>query len=767
MWAGMATCSISEILFMSSEQSTLLLIDDDIHVRRSIRAYFEDMEFGVLEAETGKQGLGIFREESPDVVLLDLRMPEMGGLQLLSMFREIDPETPVIIVSGTGVMQDAISALRLGATDFVTKPIMDLSLLGHCVDHALEGARLRRENKRYREELEKIVQERTSQLEEARKRLEDHNVFLETLLESLPTPVYYKDTQGRYLGCNERFREFTGLPNEQIVGQKAQDVLAPELVKVIGRQEEKGQLLENGSVAAPRATHSFDVHVHIQGGEPLDLHLSLGPYRDAQGNPQGVVGVLFDVSEQKRAERLLEKQAFEDPLTGLANRALFMNRLDTAYQMMLRDPENTFSVLYLDIDRFKVVVDSQGHYVGDQLLIQIADRLNESVRVSETLARLGGDEFAVLVDKTSAEAATHDGLRVARRLLRVFREPFHYEDHEYFLSASAGIVTASADYTTPEEILRDADIAMYRAKQDSHVNFRVYDQAMHDEARRVLTLETEMRRALKGEKQAREMGFTVYYQPIVRISDGFLMGFEALARWIHPEKGFIGPDIFIPMAEETGAIHDLGRLILNQSLNDLGGWISLGCCKDNPAEQDIFVSVNISGKQAMRTLFPGEVSSALSSSGLPASNLKLEITESVLMEDMATMGVILSGLKTLGVAMCLDDFGTGYSSLAHLHRFPLDVIKIDRAFVNRLSANGTVDERAKSMVDAILSMSKSLGLDVVAEGIEDEQQASLLDTMGCRYAQGYYYARPMPATEIFSNLQKRGRNWSVQTPQPS
>ncbi|WP_167590582.1 putative bifunctional diguanylate cyclase/phosphodiesterase [Oceanidesulfovibrio indonesiensis] len=748
---------------MSSTRTRLLLIDDDVHVRRSIRAYFEDMEYDILEAGTGRQGLDLFRKEHPDVVLLDLRMPEMGGLQLLSMFREIDPEIPVIIVSGTGVMQDAISALRLGATDFVTKPIMDFTLLGHCVDHALEGARLKRENKRYREQLEKLVQERTSELEEARRSLEDHNLFLETLLESLPTPVYYKDTKGRYLGCNQRFREFTGLPRDQIVGRKAEDVLPLELCTVIRRQEEQEQATAEDNPGVLRRIHSFDVHVHIQDGEPLDLHMSLGPYRDAHGNPQGVVGVLFDVSEQKRAERLLEKQAFEDALTGLPNRAFFMNRLDAAFQTMLRDTENTFSVLYLDIDRFKVVVDSQGHYVGDQLLIQIADRLRESARPSETLARLGGDEFAVLVDSSSKEAAAHDGLRVARRLLRVFREPFRFEDHEYFLSASAGIVTASTDYTSPEEILRDADIAMYRAKQDSHVNFRVYDQAMHDEARRVLTLETEMRRALKSEKQAREMGFTVYYQPIVRIVDGYLMGFEALARWIHPEQGFIGPDIFIPMAEETGAIHDLGRLVLNQSLTDLGRWIGLGCCKDEPEEKDIFVSVNISGKQAMRTLFPGEVSSALSSSGLPASNLKLEITESVLMEDMATMGAILSGLKALGVAMCLDDFGTGYSSLAHLHRFPLDVIKIDRAFVNRLSANGAVDEKAKSMVDAILAMSNSLGLDVVAEGIETEGQAALLDSMGCRYAQGYHYARPMPATDIFSQLQRHGRNWSRQT----
>lgn len=743
---------------MSTEPATLLLIDDDVHVRRSMRAYFEDMEHEVLEAENGKQGLQLFQENEPDIVLLDLRMPEMGGLQLLSMFREINPAVPVIIVSGTGVMQDVISALRLGASDFVTKPIIDLSLLGHCVDHALEGARLRRENKLYREELERLVEERTAELEEVHARLKDHTAFLETLLESLPTPVYYRDIKGRYLGCNERFRELVGVDKKEIIGRTFEELLPQSAVLVVNMSEsEEGVTIGDGT----DGRCSYDVNVKLGNGEILDMFLTLGPFRDAQGVAQGAVGVLFDMTEQKRVERLLEKQAFEDPLTGLANRALFMNRLEAACNKMHRNEGYSFSMLYLDIDRFKVVVDSQGHYVGDQLLKQIAERLQGCVRSSESLARFGGDEFAILVEKTrNEEASARDGLRVARRLLREFREPFILEEHEYYLNASVGIVAATAEYESAEEIMRDADIAMYRAKHDSHGHFRVYDQAMHNEARQVLTLETEMRRALTTEKNAREMGFTVYYQPIVRISDGLLTGFEALARWIHPENGFIGPDVFIAMAEETGAIHDLGRFILHQALHDLSGWLGMGCCKDMPEERDIFVGVNISGKQAMRTLFPGEVSGALSTSGLKASNLKLEVTESVLMEDMTTMGVILSGIKALGIELCLDDFGTGYSSLAHLHRFPMDVIKIDRAFVSRLSANGSVDMRAKSMVDAILAMGKSLGLSVVAEGIEDIKQARILAKMGCRYAQGYYYAKPLPAAEVFAHLQQHGRDWS-------
>lgn len=743
---------------MSTEPATLLLIDDDVHVRRSMRAYFEDMEHEVLEAENGKQGLKLFQESEPDIVLLDLRMPEMGGLQLLSMFREMNPAIPVIIVSGTGVMQDAISALRLGASDFVTKPIIDLSLLGHCVDHALEGARLRRENKLYREELERLVEERTVELEEVHARLKDHTAFLETLLDSLPTPVYYRDREGSFLGCNQRFREFAGLGDKDIVGMKSEELMPRELLSIVRRyDEQEGAGIGNGT----EGRCSYDINVQRGDDESMDLHVTLGPFQDAQGVIQGAVGVLFDMTEQKRAERLLEKQAFEDPLTGLANRALFMNRLEAACRKMHREEGYSFSVLFLDIDRFKVVVDSQGHYVGDQLLKQIAERLHGCVRSSESLARFGGDEFAILVEKTrDEEASARDGLRVARRLLREFREPFRLEEHEYYLNASVGIVAATAEYASAEDIMRDADIAMYRAKHDSHGHVRVYDQAMHNEARQVLTLETEMRRALTTEKNAREMGFTVYYQPIVRISDGLLTGFEALARWIHKESGFIGPDVFIAMAEETGTIHDLGRFILHQSLRDLAGWIDLGCCQDAPEERDIFVSVNISGKQAMRTLFPGEVSGALSTSGLKPTNLKLEVTESVLMEDMTTVGVILSGIKALGIDLCLDDFGTGYSSLAHLHRFPMDVIKIDRAFVSRLSSNGSVDMRAKSMVDAILAMGKSLGLSVVAEGIENIKQARILSKMGCHFAQGYYYAKPLPATDVLAHLQQHGRDWS-------
>ncbi len=749
---------------VTAAPTTILVIDDDTHVRRAVRDYLEDMGRVVREAATGLQGLEAFRESPPDAVLLDLRMPEMHGLDVLAALRELAPHTPVIVLSGAGVMEDVISALRLGAWDFVTKPVLDFAVLGDSIERALERVRRIRKEERRRAEMERRVEQGAHQLQEVLAQLEAHYDFLEDMLDSIPTPVFFKDAGGNYFGANTSFCQFVGLSQAHVMTDSPEDVLPEAVAKALADYE-----------ANPRAAVTCELRFPAQddAGETRDLCLTFGPITLTEQNDaspgrtrHGVVGVIFDVTEQRRAERELLRQAFHDPLTGLANRELFMNRVEGAMHRMRREPRCGFAVLHLDLDRFKVIVESQGHLVGDKVLQEVAKRLEEVIRRSDMLARLGGDEFAVMVEDFPERCANDalqspSALRVAQRIQRSLKAPILVDGEAYFITASIGVVIADPDYEYPAELLRDADIAMHRAKSSRDGACQLYDSAMHVQAREAHYLDTEMRRILQGHTHGAE-GFFAHYQPIIRLEDHTVVGFEALSRWRHPKTGFIEPGKFIQIAEENGAIHELGRLVMQSALRDLRDWR-----RETPLD-DLFMSVNISGKQAMRPRFQDEVFDLLAHMDMPPERLKLEITESVLMEDMDAVNAVLEEIHGRGVALCLDDFGTGYSSLAHLHRFPMDVIKIDRSFIWRLlPEHGVQCAKTAGLVRAILAIARSLELDVVAEGVESQAQTALLASMGCRMVQGFYYAPPVSTDEVAERLRRQGLVWTPETPSPA
>ena len=441
------------------------------------------------------------------------------------------------------------------------------------------------------------------------------------------------------------------------------------------------------------------------------------------------------IAEQNRISRALEESkdhfrhaAFHDALTGLPNRALLTEHIKRAIERPRLRGEQLFAMLFLDLDRFKNINDSLGHIAGDQLLTATARCLENCMRPRDTVARLGGDEFGILLD--GLESQGH-AIMIAERIQQALARPFDLNGHEVFITASIGITLSDGAYDDPENILRDADTAMYRAKESGKARFELFDASMHSHAVALLQLENDLRRAIEHKE------FQVYYQPIISLGDGEISGFEALVRWNHPERGIVPPSEFIPTAEETGLIVDIGRQVLHESCRQLREWHSTFC------QKALTMSVNLSGKQFAQPDLVAQVKEILDETGLDAKYLKLEITESVVMEKAEVARTIMGQLCALGVHLCIDDFGTGYSSLSYLHRFPVKTLKIDRSFIGRMGPGGENSE----VVKTINTLANNLGMEVVAEGVESEDQLAQLKSMNCGFAQGYLFSPPLPAED--------------------
>lgn len=448
-----------------------------------------------------------------------------------------------------------------------------------------------------------------------------------------------------------------------------------------------------------------------------------------------------DISERRRVEEQLRYHTLHDGLTGLPNQVLFIDRLRIAIECVKRRPDYSFAVLFLDLDRFKIVNDSLGHVVGNQLLIAISRRLEAILRPGDTVARFGGDEFTILLeDIQDIDIPT----RVAERIQRALALPFKLNEHEVFTSTSIGIVMSSPTYKQPDDILRDADIAMYRAKAKGKSCHEVFDLSMHTRVIGLLHLENELRRALEQQE------FQLYYQPIVSLATGKIHAFEALIRWQHPERGLISPLDFIPIAEETGLILPLSNWVLRSACQQMHSWQ-----KQFPEELSLKISVNLSAKQFSQLNLVEQIIQILHETQLNAQSLKLEITESALMENLEVAGLMLSQLRSLGIEIYIDDFGTGYSSLNYIQQFQVDALKIDRSFISRMG----IDSNSRQLVQGIFMLARNLGMDVVAEGVETLEQLTQLRTAqpNYGYGQGYLFSKPVDsehaATLIAGQLQ--------------
>ncbi len=460
---------------------------------------------------------------------------------------------------------------------------------------------------------------------------------------------------------------------------------------------------------------------------------------DSRGETLYFEGSLEDITLRKEAEEQLVHQAFHDSLTGLPNRVLFMDHLRMALQRSRRRDNYLFAVLYLDLDRFKIINDSLGHDIGDSLLKAAAGVLEMCARTVDTVARFGGDEFAVLLEEITAP---RDAIKIAKRILEEMGKPFKLEGNEVFSSASIGIVLHTDKYRRPESVLRDADTAMYRAKELGKARFKVFNQRMHEQAIQLMELETDLRRAVD------HVELQAAFQPIISLKDFSISGFEVLVRWPHPTQGLIMPDTFIPLAEDTGLIYAIDYRMIELACDRVNVWREEMPDSYFCATPPMTLNLNLSGKHFKQPHLLQHLERILEKSGLPPEVLNLEITESALMENPTTAGKLLTRLKEFGVGISIDDFGTGYSSLSYLQRFPIDVVKIDRTFVSGVEN----DRDSRAIVRTIVSLGLSLGHKIVAEGVENIAQMEFLKEAGCQFAQGYLFSRPVKGEEVSAIL---------------
>ncbi|HEY0202818.1 MAG TPA: EAL domain-containing protein [Acetobacteraceae bacterium] len=507
-----------------------------------------------------------------------------------------------------------------------------------------------------------------------------------------------------------------GYADEHLLGRPVQDLIHPDDRTAF--QDLWGQIC-----AASGSARNTEMRVQRQDGSWRHVELILTNLVH-ESAVEGIVVTARDIEERKAFERQLTQQAFCDALTGLPNRILLTDRIKQGLARASRR-HRLIAVLFLDLDNFKLINDSLGHEAGDQLLVQAAARLSACVRAEDTVARLGGDEFVVLLDNLASEAAA---AIVADAIAGQFRCPFRLDGREVVVTASIGVALGCPDQTDAESVLRNADVAMYRAKSNGKGQFVVFDASMHRDSLARLELENDLRRAVGNEE------FCLHYQPIVDIESGRVVEVEALVRWHHPTRGLVAPGNFIPIAEETGIIVPLGRWVLDQACRQAAEW-AISC----PFNPPLTLSVNLSPRQFQQPDLDAEIAAVLQRTGLAPECLKLEITEGVIMQDVDRTIAMLSKLKTIGVKIAVDDFGTGYSSLAYLKRLPLDVLKIDQSFVNGLGRN----PEDTAIVQAILSLAESLNLSVTGEGVETAEHAALLNRMKCSRGQGYFFARPL------------------------
>ena len=541
------------------------------------------------------------------------------------------------------------------------------------------------------------------------------------LFEGIPVGVYRLSVRGELRNFNRALVDLLAYPDRiRLLGLGSRDLYfeASEIERWRLLMKDQGRV------------DKFETRIKRFDGEVIWVRSTTQEIRDAQGQLLGSEGTAEDISDRKSVEEQLIHDALHDALTGLPNRVLFMDRLSLGLEHRARNPGYRCAVLFLDLDRFKMVNDSFGHATGDLLLQQAGDRLRSCLRPTDTLARLGGDEFGVLLDNVHDAS---NAVRVAKRIQKELRAPFHLDGREVFSSTRLGIALSTQGTVEPEELLRDADTAMYRAKQRGRARFAIFDAEMHEEVRHQLHLETDFRRAVEAAR------IEVFYQPIVDLQDLEVAGFEALLRWRHPERGLVTPAEFLPLAEETSLIHLLGRQALDIACRQAERWRH-----EELSPHPLFVSVNLSPAQFAQHDLVRQVKVALESSGLPAQLLRLEINEQATLVHPESVLAMLHEIKALGVHLCLDNFGTGYSSLSVLHRFPFDSVKIDRWCVRELER----DQRGADLVEGMLGLCRWRHLETLAQGIEKPSQCQRLSSMQCQLGQGFLFARALPADDL-------------------
>ena len=577
----------------------------------------------------------------------------------------------------------------------------------------------------------------TEELRRSEERLREAEERYRTLVETVPA-VTYTD---RAVGTYPDLAVYTSPQIEALLGYSVREWLDPERVLWEERLHPEDRAWVVAADERSRASgepFSEEYRLLAKDGSVVWVRDEAVLLKNEAGDPLYWQGVIFDITQQKEAEealreseKRLEHQAFHDWLTDLPNRQLLLDRLGQALRRTRRRRDRRVAVLLMDLDNFKVVNDSLGHQLGDEVLVAVAERLKGCLRPEDTLARFGGDEFIVLLEDPGEPA---DAVRVAERLMEALREPFVLDGRELFVKPSIGITLGSSSTKSPEDLLRDADIAMYRAKAEDS-GYRVFEPAMYEQAVRRLKTENDLQRAIESEE------FVVHYQPIIdlRSEEGEVWGVEALVRWQHPQRGLLDPEEFVPAAEESGLVVPMGERVLKEACEQARRWQ-----ERNPYLPPLVMSVNLSAKQLSRPDLAETVKAILKDTGLEGNRLTLDITETVYVKTLEGTTGVLNDLKGLGVRISIDDFGAGYSSLSYLKRFPADALKVDRSFIRTMGE----DVEDTVIVKMIIDLAHTFGMEVIAEGVESAEQLESLRSMGCELAQGYHFTKPLPPEDV-------------------
>lgn len=765
---------------LSSSPLNLLIVEDVSEDIELILLTLDsaDIPFTYDTTSSAEQCKHLLRTRNYDVVLSDYRLPDLNGLQVLELLKDLGQEIPFILITGSLGEEAAVECIKAGMTDYVLKD--RLFRLPTVVERALQEFTLRRQQKSaiaqihqqaWREAivnrivqvmrktlvLEKVLQTTVDQIHEALhvNRCSILQPRLEQPSHSTISYISHRTTDREALlgvTCELYDSYQNALINDQpIIIHDTEDLPAhiESAAKTINvRSVLLMPLLHQQSYLGGICLQQCDRQRTWTEDEVVLIKAIADQCAIAIHQAQLYQQAQTELAERQRIEAQLRYDAFHDTLTGLPNRALLMNRLEHTLQLsqrrLMRYVPYRFAILFLDLDRFKVVNDSLGHTAGDCLLRSVAQQLQACLRMGDTVARLGGDEFVMLLEDIQG---VHDAIEVANRIHQSLKAPISLNGHEVFISTSIGITLNSAHYTQPDQLLRDADIAMYRAKRRSRGAYEIFDASMHTHALRQLQLESDLQRAVERQE------LSVYYQPIMALDDPHIQGFETLVRWHHPEQGVIAPGEFIPIAEETGLIIDLDLWVVEEACRQLKIWNQIF-----PMLPALTVSVNLSGQQFSYPELISRIDQVLDGSGISGSQLKLEITEGVLIENTEIAATILRQFQDRNIQVCLDDFGTGYSSLSYLHRFPIDSIKIDQSFITLLET----DLEKSEIVKAIVNLALNLGINVVAEGLETPKQLAYLRSIKCQSGQGYLFSPPLDLAAASEFLHQNNSVHSVQ-----
>ena len=713
------TTTVSDI---PEHQPRLLLVDDEARIRASVRQLLDGFGLEIVECEFGSDAIVALETRTFDLVLLDINLPDISGLEVMEWIAANNIQTSVIFVSADNSIDSAIHALRSGAVDFVRKP-NELEHIQHKVSNAL-----------YRRSLE-----RSNAL--MKSRLENSEQLHRFLVENSPDLIYTLDQHGRFTFVNSRIESLLGYNRDELIGCEYCTIVHDDDL-------EKARYAFTERRRDCRATSNLEVRLksknnnyrHFDNNLIVSMMSATGIYTDLPGQISveqpsylGTYGVARDITERKIAEETISFQAFHDQLTHLPNQRLFKDRLEMNI-IHTKRYGGMLGIMFIDLDRFKLVNDTYGHAAGDELLRNVALRLRLCMRASDTLARKGGDEFTVLLpDMANADDATI----IAEKILSELKAPFTIAGQAVHISASIGIAVLPRDGENVDILLKNADIAMYKVKASGKNGFKFFIPDMNASNRDRISLENDLRQAINNAE------FQLYYQPQYNVSKNEIVGMEALIRWKHPQHGLIDPRTFIDLAEETGLIGSITDWVLGQACRQLADWRAQGL-------GNLRMSVNVSPQEFERSDIIERILPHVTGNQLPANSLEIEVTENILLRDAPNVINKMRTLREQGIGISIDDFGTCYSSLNYLRLFPVSTIKIDQSFVRDLTDAHSVSP----IIQAIIGIARGYGLHLLAEGIESEDQLQALKGLGCFEMQGYYFSKALPADEMEQLLRK-------------